>query len=139
MRAILNTGKGSAVAERRAVASLVQFYERRAAQAIGTKDRAKSDFGGGRERGQMDCIDESRNTTALLQFVARKGWLRHHTVVRPATRGFLLDKRYPHSTAVLRDAAGSRWAVDSWYEAAGGRPDIMPLSQWAVRGIMGKR
>ena len=139
MRSILRAGAGSAKAERRAVSQLVQYYERRAAGAVGIKDRAKSDFGGGRERGQMDCIDESTNTTALLRLVAGRGWLKHHTVARPASRGFFVDGRYPHSTAVLVDAGGEKWTVDSWYEPAGGPPDIMPLSRWRMRGVMGER
>lgn len=139
MRSILRSGAGSAKAERRAISRLVQYYERRAAGAVGIKDRAKSDFGRGRERGQMDCIDESTNTTALLRLVAGRGWLNHHTVARPTSRGFFVDARYPHSTAVLIDAGGEKWAVDSWYEPAGGPPDIMPLSQWRMRGVRGQR
>lgn len=139
MRSIMRSGAGSAKAERRAVGKLVQYYERRAAGAVGIKDRPKSDFGGGRERGQMDCIDESTNTTALLRLAAKRGWLKHHKVLRPASRGFLVDGRYPHSTAVLVDGSGEKWAVDSWYEPAGGPPDIMPLSRWSTRGVRGVR
>ena len=49
-------------------------------------------------------------------------------------RGFFLDGRYPHATAVIGDASGVKWAVDSWYEPAGGAPDIMPLREWRSRG-----
>ena len=34
---------------------------------------------------------------------------------------------------------GTRWAVDSWYEPMGGKPDVMPLDQWKSRGVMGER
>lgn len=140
MRSILRSGAGTAKAERRAVARLVQYYERRAMAAVGIRDRPKSDFGRGRERGQMDCVDESTNTTALLRFVAGRGWLRHHAVGRPVSRGFFADRRYPHFTAVLAEKnGGEKWAVDSWYEPAGGAPDIMPLSRWRSRGVLGER
>ena len=50
-----------------------------------------------------------------------------------------VDGRYPHSTAVLSEKGGTRWAVDSWYEPMGGKPDVMPLDQWKSRGVMGER
>lgn len=136
---LMQGGKASAEAERHAVSRVVQYVEKRAAAAVGVRDRAKSDFGRGRERGQMDCVDESTNTTALLKLLARRGLLRHHTVRRPVSRGFFIDRRYPHFTAVLREEGGRKWAVDSWYEPAGGPPDILPLKDWARRGVMGER
>lgn len=139
MGSIMRSGAGSATAERRAVARLVQYYERRAMAAVGVKDRPKSDFGRGRERGQMDCVDESTNTTALLRLAAAHGWLKHHKPSRPVSRGFFADGRYPHFTAVLVESGGKKWAVDSWYEPAGGPPDIMPLSRWRTRGVRGER
>ena len=84
----------------------------------------------------MDCIDESTNTRTLLVYLADRKLLRHHTVGMNASRGFLVDGRYPHSTAVIRDASGVRWAVDSWYAPMGGSPDILPLGQWMPRGFL---
>lgn len=136
---IMAAGKSSAEAERRAVSRVVQYVEVRAAAAVGVRDRAKSDFGQGRERGQMDCVDESTNTTAVLKLLERRRLLHHHRVQRPVSRGFFLDRRYPHFTAVLKDEKGTKWAVDSWYERAGGPPDIMPLDRWLKRGVMGVR
>jgi hypothetical protein len=136
---ILRSGASSAAAERRAISKAVQYYERRATAAVGIRDRAKGDFSGGRERGQMDCIDESTNTTSLLELLESRGMLRHHTVQRKVSRGFLADRRYPHFTAVIADKAGQKWAVDSWYESAGGAPDIMPLARWRTRGVWGER
>ena len=118
---------------------VVQYYERRAIAAIGVKDRPKSDFGAGRERGQMDCVDESTNTTRILKLLEQQGLLKHHKVMRRASRGFFADGRYPHFTAVLKDPSGREWVVDSWYEPAGGPPDIMPLEKWKVRGVGGQR
>ncbi|ERM03590.1 hypothetical protein Q644_00845 [Brucella intermedia 229E] len=65
--------------------------------------------------------------------------MKHHSVARRASRGAFFDGRYPHWTAVIEDRQGQRWAVDSWYEAGGGPPDIMPLQQWKRRGYMGER
>ncbi len=136
---IMKSGASSPEAERRAVAKVVQFYERRAVAAVGIKDRPKSDFGRGRERGQMDCVDESTNTSSLLKLLASRGLLKHHTVSRNVSRGFFADGRYPHFTAVLVDPSGRKWAIDSWYEPGGGAPDVMPLDEWKRRGVGGVR
>lgn len=117
----------------------VQYYENRAARAVGVPDRAKSNAGQWRKQGQMDCIDESTNTRTFLIYLERRGLLKHHTVQRNVTRGFLIDRRYPHSTAVLQEKSGEKWTVDSWYAPAGGAPDIMKLSRWLTRGVMGVR
>lgn len=129
----------TAKAERDAISRAVKYAENRATAVIGIRDRAKSSSREAGHAGQMDCIDESGNTRALLLYLARKGLLRHHTVERNVSRGFLLDGRYFHSTAVIRETGGRSWAVDSWYEPAGGAPDIMLVDEWRVRGVMGER
>jgi hypothetical protein len=132
-------GASSAKAERAAVSKAVRHYETRAASVIGIRDQPKSNARQHHRRGQMDCVDESTNTRALLLYLERRKLLRHHAVDRNVTRGFLIDGRYPHSTAVLRDRSGKKWAIDSWYEPAGGPPDVRPLSEWVKRGVMGAR
>ncbi|MFU0503773.1 hypothetical protein [Pseudaminobacter sp. NGMCC 1.201702] len=139
LAAMLSAGASSPRAERVAVSKAVQYYENRAVRVIGVRDQGKSTAKQLGKRGQMDCIDESTNTRAFLLHLERRGLLKHHTVNRNVTRGFLIDGRYPHSTAVLREKSGTKWAVDSWYEPTGGPPDIMPLSEWLKRGVMGVR
>ncbi|WEX07314.1 hypothetical protein [Chelativorans sp. AA-79] len=136
---IMPKGATSARAERAAIAKAVQYFERRSTQAIGVADAPKGTFAGGRVKGQMDCIDESTNTRSLLMLLADSGLLRHHRVEPNTSRGVFLDGRYPHFTAVIRDGGGMRWAIDSWYEPAGGPPDIMPLAEWRKRGVGGER
>ncbi len=137
--AIMASGKASARAERAAVAKAVRYFETLATRVIGVRDDPKSAPGGAHVYGQMDCIDESRNTHTLLRYLERHGLLRHHTVRRNSARGFFLDVRYPHATAVLRTKSGEDWAVDSWFEPAGGTPDIMRLTEWKKRGVRGER
>ena len=136
---IMAAGAASAEAERKAVGSAVAYFEDRAGQAIGIRDTAKSTIAQSGRMGQMDCIDESTNTRTLLLYLQGRGLIRHHKVERNVSRGFFADGRYPHSTAVLSDKGGRRWAIDSWYEPMGGRPDIMPLADWKKRGVMGQR
>jgi hypothetical protein len=133
--AIMAAGAKSAKAERAAISRAVRYYEGRIYGATGVRDEPRSRLGASGERGQMDCIDESTNTHALLKYLARRKLLKHHTVERNASRGFFFDGRYPHSTAVIEENGGAEWVVDSWYAPMGGAPDIIPLSEWLPRGV----
>ena len=110
---ILDSGKRSPRSERTAIAQAVRYFEQRTLSATGVRDEPRSKFGASGVRGQMDCIDELTNTRTLLAYLAGRKLLRHHTVGMNASRGFLVDGRYPHSTAVVRDPVGVKWAVDS--------------------------
>jgi hypothetical protein len=120
-----------AAAERRGLSAAVQAFEQAVGPRVGTAgDRGRTQVGQG-ERGQLDCVDEATNTTSLLLVLAGQGYLQHHRVVEPAQRGFFIDFRYPHSTAVIRDkSTGEAWAVDSWPRAHAEPPVIQPLKEW---------
>jgi len=120
-----------AEAERQALSRSVAEFEAIVGSRAGTSgDLPAMQFGGGRDN-QMDCIDEATNTTSVLRVLARRGALQFHKVVQPTARGFFLDGRYPHATAVLAEVAtGRKWSVDSWPHANGEPPVIMPLSKW---------
>ena len=119
--------------ERAAVSDSVQIFERIIGKRIGTSgDRGGLDIGGG-DPSQMDCIDEATNTTSLLLMLADKGVLKRHVIARPVARGFFLDGRYPHATAVLREKDSERsWAIDSWQTANAEPPVIQDLNVWIV-------
>ncbi len=134
---IMAAGDASPQAERDAISRAVQYYEKRAGAAIGVIDDAKSVFGASGEMGQMDCIDESTNTRSLLLYLERRGLLKHHAVRSNVSRGFFIDGRYPHSTAVVRENTGQEWAVDSWFPPMGDAPEVLPMEQWLKRGILG--
>jgi hypothetical protein len=118
-------------AERQAISEAVQSFEEIVGKRVGTgADLPGMQFGSNRPD-QMDCIDEATNTTSLLMLLAHHGYLRHHRVLRPSGRGFFLDGRYPHATAVVAESAGgTKWAVDSWPRANAEPPLIQLLSQW---------
>lgn len=137
LAAILGAGKASAAAERQAVSKAVQWQEARVTAILGTApDIGGLDMSNAGVAGQMDCIDEATNTTSLLLYAEQQGMLQHHRVVSPVARGFLLDGRYPHATAVLRETAADRaYAIDSWVNASAQAPIIQPLESWfAERG-----
>ncbi|MDQ0315828.1 hypothetical protein [Amorphus orientalis] len=132
LRAILVRGRSSPEAERRAIGKAVAWMERTVAPTVGSEgDIGGLDIWNSGVAGQMDCIDESTNTTSYLLLAEKRGFLKHHTVQRPVARGFFLDGRYPHATAVISEAeTGERFAVDSWRKANGELPIIMPLQTW---------
>jgi hypothetical protein len=134
--AVMAAARKSPSAERAAMSEAVRYFENRTRQVTGVVDQPKSKLGASGVRGQMDCIDESTNTRTLLKHLEKRGLLKHHSVAMIASRGFLVDGRYPHSTAVIRDASGVKWAVDSWYAPMGAAPDILRLSDWLPRGFM---
>ncbi|MEW9805278.1 hypothetical protein [Mesorhizobium marinum] len=136
IQAIMRAGARSPAAERAALKRAVQYFEERSAQVIGVRDNPKAAFGAARIKGQMDCIDESSNTTAFLHYLAGRGFLKFHKVGSKVSRGFFLDGRYPHWTAIVIDPRGVRWVVDSWYAPTGGAPDIFPYEEWKVRGVL---
>lgn len=129
---LLRVGRGSAEAERTALSKAVIWQEKRVGRAIGSSnDIGGLDLKNAGVRGQMDCIDEATNTTSLLLYLEENGLLRHHTVGRPVARGFFIDGRYPHATAVITEKkSGLQWAIDSWRRDNAEAPDVMPLDRW---------
>jgi hypothetical protein len=129
---LLAAGKSSAAKERAAIAAAGAWFDRRIGLAAGTKGHvARANRNYMFDKGQLDCIDSSRNTTSLLLLLAELNLLHHHDVLEPVARGYLVDLRPPHVTAVLLDrTSGIKWAVDSWTRAYGQAPEIMPLSHW---------
>jgi hypothetical protein len=127
----LAEGAADAEGERQALSDAVQTFETMVGGRIGTAhDLPGMQFGQGSDD-QMDCIDEATNTTSLLLFLDQHGYLKHHKVGAPSARGFFIDGRYPHATAVLTDTGtGKKWAIDSWPRANALPPVIMPLAEW---------
>jgi hypothetical protein len=136
---LVAAGKATPDAERQALGRAVQWFEVTVGPIAGTShDKLKGDVLLIPDPSQEDCIDESTNTTTLLKLIESRGWLLHHTVGPTKERGFLLDGRYPHNTAVvIEKSGGERWAIDSWTHANGEFPDIMPISEWVKQGVWG--
>ena len=84
---------------------------------------------------QLDCIDESTNTTIYLMLLQEKGWLKFHEVKAPNTRvPFGVGVFVSHRTAVIEDrATKTQYAVDSWFHDNGTPAEIVPLRLWKQR------
>ncbi|WP_350334145.1 hypothetical protein [Coralliovum pocilloporae] len=132
LASILERGKESPVAERQALSKAVQWYETVVGRRVGSSgDVGGLDMANAGVAGQMDCIDESTNTTSLLLLAEQDGLLRYHRTAHPIARGFLLDGRYPHASAtIVENETGQAFVVDSWIRANAERPDIMTVEKW---------
>lgn len=130
--ALLKAGRASPAAERQALAQVISTYTAYLATSIGGRpDIPGSPVQMSGVPGQMDCLDETANTTSLLLVLQEQGLLTYHEVESPISRGFFLDGRYPHFTAIISEKmSGQEWAVDPWRRAPGQKPEILPLVQW---------
>lgn len=130
LREIFDTPPETPGDERRRIAEAVGLMERIVGAKAGTAhDAPKNTWVEDRQRGQLDCIAETANTTTYLLMFERGGLLKHHTAAHPMTRGIMLLDY--HNTAVIREpATGREFAVDSWFGASGDPPHIVPLEAW---------
>jgi hypothetical protein len=129
---ILAAGRASPAAERKAVAAAGAWFDRRVGPVAGTQNHvARAGAKYMYDIHQFDCIDTSRNTTSLLLLLDQLKLLRHHDVAAPEARGFFIDGRPPHATAVLVEkATGTKWSIDSWTVGYGQTLEVMPLDRW---------
>jgi len=130
VRAHFSPTARDAATERAQLARAVGELERVVGPRTGTERDRGGTFVGPYEGEQMDCIDESTNTTGYLRLFAAQHLLRWHTVGETATRGYLLFG-WPHTTATIREeASGAEYAVDSWFFHNGADAVVVPLKQW---------
>jgi hypothetical protein len=130
----LKNPSATAAEERLAIARAIALFEKIVGRHTGTyRDKGRNLRGFG-QPGQLDCIDESTNTTTYLRLLERAGLLHHHRVLERSTR-FGLFIGMPHTTAVIEDTGtGDRYAVDSWFLDNGQPPYIARLEIWKNGG-----
>jgi hypothetical protein len=78
--------------------------------------------------GQLDCIDESLNTTTYLKLLEQNDLLKYHKVVERAYRRAILDQHWAGQIEVLD--SGERWVVDSWFQNNGYLPYVQKSEAW---------
>lgn len=81
---------------------------------------------------QLDCVDESVNTTTYLLMLQERGHIKFHEIEQPTARPILLaGNRWPHQAAVIRDKeTQARYVVDSWFEDSGADAYVVPVKEW---------
>ncbi len=117
--------------ERQQIAGAIALMEQLVGRLTGTHNDKGSNLAGLSANGhQMDCIDESTNTTTYLTMLSQANKLKWHRVEDPVTRGFFIFG-WPHTTAVIYAPSTKKlWAVDSWFYDNGAKPAIVPMNLW---------
>jgi len=129
VRAVFAPPAATPAEERERIRRAIGLLETIVGPMTGTAHDKGGTWPGFGQPGQMDCIDESTNTTIYLTMLQKYGLLRWHNVADRATRWSLF--RWPHTTAVIEERAGGReWAVDSWFLDNGKPPFVLPLDTW---------
>lgn len=118
--------------EREIVSLAVAEMEKIIGPKTGTdKDDAKSWLFTLLPKGQLDCIDESINTTTYLQLLKNDGLIQYHDIGKIALRGDGFGFDLLHNTATLIEKeSGTTYAIDSWFQANGEKADIVLLDEW---------
>lgn len=122
----------SAHAERKALAKAIGAFETEVGPMTGTDTDVYGTFVQ-MGRDQLDCVDESTNTTIYLSLLEEKGLMRFHETLGPTSRLPLIHYagRWPHQTAVIREkGSGALFAVDSWFHNNGAPAEVVPLQDW---------
>lgn len=116
--------------ERSAIANAIAAMERTVGAKTGTDTDRGGTFGNSAYPGQLDCNDESVNSTTYLKLMLQADLIQFHEVMDTKTRNFFFNG-WPHTTAVIRDKqSGQLYAVDSWFYDNGVPAVILPLEVW---------
>ena len=138
VRALFPAPAQTPLEERERIRSAVALLETTVGAMTGTAADKGGNWVGLGLGGQMDCIDESTNTTIYLRMLQKDGLLGWHRAEDRVTRWSLFQ--WPHTTAVIEERANQRrWAVDSWFLDNGEPPFVLPLDTWRAGWKPGPR
>lgn len=121
----------NAQSEREKIKQAIALFE----QIIGPKMQTEHDIYGTFQKlgdKQLDCVDESTNTTSYLTVLKQENLIKYHDVNSPAVRLPLIHGGgWPHQTAtIVEKDTQTAYVVDSWFHDNGFAPEIIPLSIW---------
>ena len=119
--------------ERQMIATAVATIETVVGPIVGTENDKggvlENEFIGNIEK--QDCVDESASTTSYLKYFQDNELIFMHSVVVPQSRGALIDGRWPHFSATIRDKKNKKqFVIDSWFRDNGEPPVVMELQDW---------
>ena len=132
VRSTFTPAPATPAAEREAIRRAIALLQRIVGPKTGTAHNLGENRGHGLA-GQMDCVDQSIDTSVYLTLLQKDGLLHWHRLAGRSTRGpFTAVMQWPHSTAVIVDTADHiQYAVDAWFLDNGNPPFIVPLREWA--------
>ena len=121
----------NAAAERQKIARTVGAFERVVGPLTHTDhDREGSFIKTG--DGQLDCVDESTNTTVYMLLLQENGLIKFHDIGQPQVRYPIISGRgWMHQTAVVTEKENDQtFAIDSWFEDNGRPAYVVPIETW---------
>lgn len=137
---ILKGKPPSAEQERKDIAKAISKMEKVVLAITGLPEDGPKAHTFENDRGQMDCLDETVNTSLALQFFEEADLLDYHKVYDPIHRGFFIDGRWPHNSAAIYEMPENKnevskapkkiFAVDSYYTESGGEVYVVSLDEW---------
>ena len=120
-----------AATERARIGKAIAMMERISGKKTGTDEDLGAAGSIKESNKQLDCIDETVNTTMYLGFLRDAGLLKFHEPALPVHRGYFIDGRWPHNTAVIKETeSGVMYVVDSFYRPNGEEPYIVLRDDW---------
>jgi len=119
--------------ERQMIADAVASIEAIVGGIVGTENDKggvlENEFIGNIKK--QDCVDESASTTGYLKYLQDNELIYMHSTAVPQSRGALIDGRWPHFSATIKDKKNKKqFVVDSWFRDNGEPPVIMGLQDW---------
>ncbi len=131
LRHIFKEKSEDAKSERQKIAKAISLMEIYVGALDGTKDDLPKAPLVRTSDTELDCIDETINTTKYLNFLQEGGLLKFHTVDRPVYKGMFLNGIYPHNSASIKEIeTGQIYVVDSYIFKNGVEPNIRKLESW---------
>jgi len=121
----------SADIERARIAMATAILEEATGRQTGTSVDTAGTFNAISGNAQLDCVDETSNTSVYLTLLAKAGYLKWHKLKGWAGRGILIDGSWPHQTAVVVEIkTGKAFVVDTWFEDNGRPAHVVSLESW---------
>jgi hypothetical protein len=131
VRDIFEGPPASPAGERERIGLAIALMERIVGPKAGTQgDEAGAPLISAITEGQLDCIDETYNTTTYLRLIASDGLLAWHDVGEPYQRGGLASGRVHNTATIVERGSNTAYTVDSWFHANGQAPEVVLLADW---------
>lgn len=113
------------------IGEAIAMMEKYVGQTAGTQDDLPKAPLKRQSTTELDCIDETVNTTKYLRFLEQDGLLKFYKVGQPVYKGYFINGVYPHNSATVQEIeTGKIYAIDSYIHANGELPNIRPLESW---------
>ncbi len=133
VRVIFAPPPANAQAERVLIKRAVARMEHLAGAATGTDADLGGTYSNMWMSHQMDCADETVNTTTYLQMLVADDLLTKHRLGGRLHRGDFFDTMPHMAPTIIDQETGAQWVVDSWYLDNGEPPEIVTPDIWRTK------